>query len=338
MAKKRTLVVLADMTEEERLRTNEFDTSTEEYSIERLYCAKRDNVSVLRLKIGDFNDREGLKKKILDHEPSCVFNRFEGWSDDSSKEIEFAEILEEVGIPYTGNSPQTLSVCLDKWGAKTLLKKSGVSVAPGIFIRNIEDIKLEGITFPMFLKPCFEDASMGIDDSSLVRDKKSLFKVAEEKLKLFPKGLVAEEFLPGGEYAVGIIGNGPYEVLGLSVLDYTKFKGMSSFLTYDSKWVSNTPEYGLMMPSLDEPISPAFKKKVLGTALKAAEVFGCSGYFRVDMRERDGESYVIDVNPNPDITEGSGFMRMAKKSGIGYIEMLEKIVSLAEERFAKGRA
>lgn len=329
--KKKILVVIANLGDDEKAKKNAFDTSLDEYSGEiRLFAARPDAV-IMKIASHEFADKTALKKKILDVSPSCIFNRFEGWSDNSSTEIEFAKLLEGTGIPFTGNSSYTLGLCLDKWGTKELLKKSGVPVPPGIFIDDMDKVDTKGLCYPLFLKPCCEDASIGIDNDSFVKDEKTFFMAAREKLKRFPKGLVAEEFMPGKEYAVGMTGNSPYDILGVSVLDYTQNNGRWSFLTYDSKWIANAPEYKKLMPSVNEEIPADIMEKLTDAAIKTAKAFKCRGYFRIDTRERNGDIFVIDVNPNPDISEDSGFMRMAGKKGYTYEGMLERIIDLAGE-------
>ncbi len=337
MTDKRILLAVADMTEEEKTKKNEFDTSLDDYSVEKNFFGKFSNVDILRVNDKDITEKEELKKKILGVNPACVFNRFEGWSDDSYKEIEFAAILEEMGMPFTGNTAYTLGLCLDKWNAKQTLKAHGLPAPPGIFINDPNSIDTSGLSFPLFVKPCYEDASIGIDSSSFVKDEAELRRSVEIKLKEFPRGIIAEEFMPGKEYTMGILGNSPYEILGISVLDYSKHGGVVSYLTYDSKWISNSPEYKLLMPSLDERIAPEIQKTLLDIAARTAEAFKCRGYFRIDTREKGGKLYVIDVNPNPDISEDSGFMRQAFRKGYTYDSIIGKIIELAGEPFEGSR-
>ena len=329
--RERILFVVADLGEEEKVQKNEFDTSLDEYAGELKFFAARPDAAILKIASDDFDDKRALKKKILDLSPFCIFNRFEGWSNNSATEIEFVRLLEETGIPFTGNSSYTLDLCLNKWGAKELLRKNGVPVPPGVFIDDIGKIDTRGLCFPLFLKPCCEDASTGIDKESRVEDEEALFTAAASKLKQFPKGLVAEEFLPGKEYAVGMIGNSTYDVLGVSVLDYSVHEGQWSFLTYDAKWIANAPEYRKLMPSLDEQIPGDIMEQLTGAAMRTARAFKCRGYFRIDTREKNGQVFVIDVNPNPDLSGDSGFTRMAIKKGYTYEGVVECIIELAME-------
>ena len=222
-----------------------------------------------------------------------------------------------------------MGLCLNKWVAREILRKNGIPVPQGIFIDDLNKIDFKNLCFPLFLKPCSEDGSLGIDESSYVEDEKSLRMAAASKLKQFPKGLVAEEFISGKEYAIGIIGNNPYEILGVGVLDYSLFAENWSYLTYDSKWMANTPEYTKLMPVLDEPIAPEMMEKLIDLAIMTAEAFKCRGYFRMDARERNGELFVIDVNPNPDTSKEGGFMRMSQKKGYTYEGLFKHIIELA---------
>lgn len=332
MHKRKILIVIADLGEEEKARKSEFDTSLDEYSSERKLAEKNPEFTLMKLDGQYYFEPEKFKEKIKSYTPTCILNRFEGWSDDSTQEIVFARILEDLGIPFTGNPPAALNLCLDKWNAKEVLRKAGVPVPLGKRIDASTGIDHEGLRFPLFLKPCLEDASIGIDELSLVRDEKEFIHSVSVKLKSFPRGILAEEFISGKEYTMGMIGNSPYEILGLSVLDHAGH-GLIPYITYDSKWMSNTDVYKKIMPSLDEAISENTRQKIEDIASRTAEAFGCKGYFRIDMRERDGEIYVLDVNPNPDISEDSGFMRQAFKKGYTYESMLYKLVELAEERF-----
>lgn len=332
MGKKNILIVIADIGEDEKSKKNEFDTSLDEYSSERKLAERNPEFTMIKLDGQYLFNPEEFKKRIKALEPTCILNRFEGWSEDSTQEIVFARVLEEIGIPFTGNPSAALNLCLDKWNAKEVLRKAGVPVPPGKRIDGPAGIGHEGLRFPIFLKPCCEDASIGIDERSLVRNEEEFSASAAEKLKNFPKGILAEEFISGKEYTMGMIGNSPYEILGLSVLDHSRH-GLTPYITYDSKWISNTDEYKMIMPSLDESISEGTRRRIEDIASRTAEAFGCKGYFRIDMREREGEIYVLDVNPNPDISEDSGFMRQAFKKGYTYEGMLYKLVELAEDRF-----
>ncbi|MCM8824226.1 MAG: D-alanine--D-alanine ligase, partial [Candidatus Omnitrophica bacterium] len=253
-------------------------------SLEEVFLKKGLKFTEIILNKRDFENRDNLKKKILNKEPACIFNLFEGFSGDSYKEAEFVEILEELGVPFTGNNYYALKTCLNKAKVKEVLKKEGIPTPNGLFVREIKDVSFKDLLFPVFIKPCFDDASIGIDRDSLVKDRHLIEKVLVKKLRAHPQGLIVEEFIPGKEYNVGFLGDYPYELLGISVIDYSKYKDFTPFLTYNSKWEEDSEEYKILIPSCNEKIDEDLKKKILNISLRAGKILGCRSYFRIDLR------------------------------------------------------
>lgn len=298
-------------------------------SIEKALLKKGMGTEVLFIKENDFKDTARLGKKILSLNPFCVFNLFEGFSRDSQKEVAFVKLLASAKIPFTGNSCFTLSACLDKMKAKSILQKNNLPVARSILVKSAKNIKLERLTFPLFVKPCSEDASVGICKDSLVCDKEELIAAVKKRLKHFSKGVIVEEFLPGKEYSVAFLGNNYYEALGVSEIDYSRYEGFLPFLTYDAKWESKTCEYHVVMPDYEPKINKTFKKDIINLSGKAAKALGCRGYFRVDLRQKSGNFFIMDINPNPDINKDSGYMKLAYSRGYTYEAIIKRIVQLA---------
>lgn len=298
-------------------------------AVENVFLKKGIPVETLHVQKKDFVDSKSIKKKILTYKNCCIFNLFEGFCSDCAKEIEFVKILENNNITFTGNGSAALGNCLGKQQAKNILKKHGLLAPGGIILTNPNQKIPDNLAFPLFIKPAFEDASLGIDEQSLVKTKSELSRSLARKIKDFPRGLLVEEFISGKEYSIGLIGSFPYEVLAVSVLDYSKYKKFSPFLTYASKWDTVTSEFKQMWPSLDAKINPAFKKKIIKIARQAGKVLGCRGYFRVDLREKNKRIFILDINPNPDISPDSGFVRQAAFKGYNYQEIITKIAELA---------
>ncbi len=326
MAKKHTILIT--LAKENTGRKDISDVLRCKKSICKILSQKKTRPKVLFVKRDDFNAAQKLKKTILNKKPSCIFNLFEGFSDEPSKEAEFVKILETLEIPFTGNSSFTLNSCLDKAKAKRILKAKGIKVADGVIVKNIKKIKMPEIKFPVFVKPRFEDASVGINRDSLVFNQGKLLSLLKTRLNEFPAGLLVESFLPGKEYSVAFLGNGPYEVLGISTIDYSRYKKLPHFLTYASKWDKMAGEFKKILPYSNARIGKKLKI-IINKAQKAATALGCRGYFRVDLREKNGYVFVIDVNPNPDINCDSGYIKQACKKGYSYAGIIEKIINLA---------
>lgn len=263
--------------------------------------------------------------RIKEMKADCVFNLFEGFSGNSMTEVEFVRMLEENNIPFTGNGSNALERCLDKDRTKKILSEHGIKVPAGILVRDIVDVEVMDIEFPVFVKPAFEDASVGINDRSLSSDMNELYAAIKEKLRGFPEGLIVEEFISGKEYNAGFLGGRNLENLGMSILDYEEYPECVKYLNYSAKWEDGSDEYEKLMPRVLSKDDHRYRREVVEISRKAARALGCSKYFRVDLREKDGELYVLDVNPNPDISPDSGFIRQASFRDLSYEDVVARI-------------
>lgn len=181
---------------------------------------------------------------------------------------------------------------------------------------------------PAFIKPCCEDASVGIDKDALVFTKEDLSRTVSSKLKSCPAGLMIEEFLPGKEFNVSFIGKPPYEMLGISIMDYSKVNAKRPFMSYEAKWLKQSADFNKLIPKvIDREKYGKFEKEIIHLCRKAAKAIGCESYFRVDLRQKSDKVFIIDINPNPDINTDSGFVREAYSAGYTYEDTIYKIVS-----------
>ncbi|MBU1085938.1 MAG: ATP-grasp domain-containing protein [Candidatus Omnitrophica bacterium] len=268
---------------------------------------------------------EIVVEKIKKIKPDFVFNLFEGFHGRAGSEADFVRMLESANIKFTGNGSAALRTCLDKYTTKKILEKNGINTPRGTLFRDIADLAETEHVFPMFVKPAFEDASLGICSASFVSDLKSLKKTIKKKLDDFSEGLLVEEFISGREYNVGFFGGENFELVGVSVLDYEQYPDCISYLNYSGKWEEETPEYENFMPRIIDSNDPAYRNDVVEISRRAGQLLGCSRYFRVDLREKDGRLYVLDVNPNPDISPDSGFGRQARANDLAYADVVIKI-------------
>jgi D-alanine-D-alanine ligase len=289
------------------------------------------DVQIFPLARNRLSDPRCLQTDLLRLRPFCVFNLFEGFSDAAELEVDFADILQLTSIPFTGNPAQTLKTCLNKQETKQILLAEDIPVPKGICLRFEDDClrtQVDNMSFPLFVKPCMEDASVGIDEKSLVVNKDDLAAALNEKFDRFPGGLIVEEFIPGTEYNVGLLGNGPYEALAVSHLDYSRYSGFNPFLTYGAKWDDKLAEFGIT-PAIETSLNDPLNRRIVDMAERVGHILGCRGYFRVDFREKDGKLFIIDVNPNPDINVDAGFMRQANAGGYTFEKIIARLVELA---------
>lgn len=264
--------------------------------------------------------------------PDIVFNLFEGFAKDAGAEVRFASILERSGIRFTGNRAAALEACLDKAAVKTALAARGVSVPEGALVRSPADLDRTVRTGAVFIKPHAEDGNVGIDERSYIPpglDDRSFRDRVLEKLARFPDGVIVEEFIPGTEYSVGCLGCARFETVGVSVMEYSLHPEFAPFYTYDAKWNESSAVYRALTPRTDITIPAELEDRIHETIGAAREALGLSSYFRIDMREKDGRLYVLDVNPNPDINTDSGLLRQAYAKGYDYDSFIAKILECA---------
>ncbi len=317
-------VVIAVTRQEECDRPDVSDALRNARSVARVLAESGLRADLFEINPALWADPAALMQRLREREADCVFNLFDGFSHEPGVEARFARLLEADNIPFTGNGSAPLELCLDKGRTRDLLAAGGVDVPPGLVVRTWE--RAAGLAFPLFVKPRCEDASVGIDEASLVRNAEELRRVLPEKLRHFPAGLVVEEFIGGAEYNVGMLRCDPPEFLGVSVIDYGKYSGCRPFLGYEAKWDEASTDFRLVQPDPAGVTDPDLKRRIVQAAMRAGRLLGCGGYYRVDLRERDGRLYVLDVNPNPDINEDSGFARQAYQAGMTYSQMIRALL------------
>ena len=272
--------------------------------------------------------------EIEKNKTDVVFNFVEIYKDRPRLEMNMVGLYELLGIAYTGAPALTLANCQNKFLTKKLLNYHGINTAKfNLFTEMPEQLKWQG-KFPVIVKPAFEDASVGIENDSIVNNLEALQKRLEYVFKYFKQPALVEEFVEGREFNVSVVGDLRPKVLPISEIDFSKMPDhLHNIVSYQAKWDPHHESYHKTIPICPAKIPMRLEKKLKETALKAFKVMGTRDYARVDMRVNSNEEvFVLEVNPNPDLTEGAGFMRSASYGGLTYGMALKKIVMLAYER------
>jgi D-alanine-D-alanine ligase len=272
---------------------------------------------------------------ILNLKTDLIYNFCEMVELESQEEVFAAGLFELVKVPYTGASPMTLGLCLDKAKTKIILSHYGIPTAKfDLFNESIDGCKKINLRFPVIVKPVREDASTGINEKSVVYDRKELEERVEYIIKMFKQPALVEEFIDGREVNVAILGNNPPVVLPISEIDFSHLPShLPKILSYEAKWIPNTDYYEKTIPICPAPLEPELERKIKDIALSCYKIMGCRDYARVDMRiDKEGNPYVLEVNPNPDLSRNAGFMRSASVYGLTPEETIVKIAEIAIER------
>jgi D-alanine-D-alanine ligase len=265
----------------------------------------------------------------------CVFNLCEGIGGHARFEDFVVATLELTGVPYTGCKPWGVTVTHRKHVANTLLSRSGTPI-PAFVVCDGNKIPAE-LTLPVIVKPAAEDASVGIDAGSVCTSKKALKKRLAEMVEQWDEVLV-QEYVAGREFNVGFIGD---QVLPIAELCFDNMpEGSWPILTYAAKWDVGSPEDLGSVPLCPAELTPDLQKRVIAVARHAWEsLCAAEGYGRVDLRvDAQGQPFVLEVNPNPDISDSAGLSRMAKAAGWEYQDLIAKIVDEALSRSSSREA
>ena len=265
-----------------------------------------------------------------------VFNLFEGFCGEPESETLVPEYLERIGVPFTGCPFATLGLCLDKARVKVLLQACGIPT-PDFQLLRPETLHLFRLGYPCIVKPRGDDASHGIDETSVAGD----FSTLERQVGLVSEAYgvaLVEEFVGGREFNATVLGGNRGTVLPPSEIVYSLPPELPRILTFSAKWEPDSPYYRGTRAVCPAEIE-TWERECLGTTARAVyRLLGYRGYARVDMRMDDrGQLHVIEVNPNPDISPGAGAARQAAAAGMDYTRFIEKIIHIALEKEEHGR-
>ncbi len=268
-----------------------------------------------------------------------AFNLCEGVGDVATGEIAVTALLDLVPIRYTGSDPMALAAALDKARAKEILTARGIPTPRGTLLASGFSRAVE-LRFPLIVKPAREDGSLGIEEASVVRDLPALRARVDWVAEHFASASLAEEFVDGRELNVSVLGEGAERfALPIGEIDFSGMpEGRPRIVSFNAKWREDTAEFAGTVPVVPAPLTEPVAARVREAALRAAEAFGVRDYARVDLRlDRAENPWVLEVNPNPDISPDAGVPRAAKVHGWSYDRLILEVVAMAMRRSPQAR-
>jgi D-alanine-D-alanine ligase len=273
-----------------------------------------------------------VKKLLESLDVKLVFNLFEGFDGCPETEAQVAAMLSDLNFHYSGCPASALALALNKAKTKVLLQAAGIPT-PKFQIMDRDNLASFQLDYPCIVKPLAEDASHGISEDSVVHNPAELHKQVLKICSLFGGRVMVEEFLEGREFNTTVIGNGRLTVPAISEIVYTLPPDKVRILTFEAKWEENSLYFENTPVVCPAQIRKAEQKQISRIAKAAFKLTGCSGYARVDLRQdRQGKFHVLEVNPNPDITPGSGAALQAAVAGLSYCQFVSTIIDLACKR------
>lgn len=257
-----------------------------------------------------------------------AFNMCEAIDGVAETEPPVIGVLELFGIPFTGSSSFTASVCLRKHVVNALLAHAGLPIPPWITLRR--GMRVRSVGYPAIVKPAAEDASIGVEQRSVVRSARALKERVEAMLQSFDE-VIVQRYVEGREINVGILGS---TALPVAEIDFgTLPKGMWPIVTYRSKWDTGSAEDLGSVPRCPAELPARTAAEARRIAVEAWRMVNGCGYGRVDMRiDAAGRPWILEVNANPDIAPDAGFARMARAAGIDYATLVRTVCELGIAR------
>lgn len=314
----------------EGLTDQEIDDFRCEYDVVTTLGELGHEVSVLG--VGD--DIAAIRRAADEFRPHVVFNLLVEFHQMANFDQHVVSFLELFKLRYTGCNPLGLTLARDKALSKKILAHHRIRVPRfRVFPRRRRVRRPKSLEFPLFVKSVSEEASLGISQASVVRDEASL----EQRVALIHDTVgsdaIAEEYVEGREFYMGVLGNRRLTTYPLWELELKKLPpGAPMIATRRVKWdLAYQKQVGLETHRA-EGVPAAKEAEIARTAKLAFRVLGLSGYARLDFRMRpDGRVYVLEANPNPDLTYGEDFAESAEAGGVGYPELIQRILDLGRQ-------
>jgi len=277
--------------------------------------------------------------KLKELKPDIVFNFAEGLIG-VNRESHIPAMLEMLQIPYLGSDPLTLGICLDKSRAKEILTYHKIPNAKFLVADNIKDITKVNFGFPLIVKPISEGSSKGIFSSSLVKNTKELEDEVNRIVSSYNQSALIEEFLPGREFTVAVLGNGnDAQVLPIIEIRYDDFpKDVLPLYSYEAKWILDTKENKFDVFECPANLDKNLEEQIKDIVLRTYNILKCRDWSRIDVRlDKNNVPNIIEINPlpgiMPDPNENSSFPKAARAAGMDFNQLIQSALYSAAKRY-----
>lgn len=274
---------------------------------------------------------------------TVVWNLVEGLIGDAQDACHLPALCDSCGKMSTGCDSPCLSLTLNKWNTKAVLRASGIRVPGGIVVSPGEKIPAETLgRGPFIVKPAESDASEGISGSSVFNEYCQQLEETIQRLhKDLEQPVLVEECVGDREFNVSVIQDGNVvRVMPVAEIEFTGFEaGKPRIIDYAAKWLPDSFEFKNTNRVLPARISSEMAARLQAVALKTWHVLDCRDFVRVDMRmDREGEIYVLEVNANPDISMEAGLVAALSAASITPEKFVSMVVSNAADRLSRRKS
>lgn len=284
-------------------------------------------------RLGVNTDPGPLLASLREERPDVVFNLFEGTGDRGHNEAYVAGLLDWFQVPFTGSPFHTLCLARNKQLTKYLFQGAGLPT-PAFFAVETLPVLECPVEWPVIVKPALQDASVGLDQGSVVTDLRRLNERVAFLLQNYGPPVLVEQFIRGRELNLALVEAPDLRVLPISeVLFVDEDPDFWPIVTYDAKWKPGSRDYEATPPRYPADVAPDLAARLEELGGKAFRLLSCRDYARVDFRVRDdGTPFLLEVNPNPDYSPEAGLAGGLKSAGMTHAEFTVRLVHNALSR------
>lgn len=273
-----------------------------------------------------------VRKAIEEHNPHIAFNLLVSFLDIGIYDAHVISYLELLKTPYTGVNPSGIMLASNKPLAKKILTYHRIPV-PGFAVYRLRHRRIskpKRLRFPMIVKSTIEHSSVGIAQASIVNDDASLKDRVEFIHRHIGTDAIGEEYIEGREITIGVLGNERLETFPVWEMLFDNLpEGAQNIATSKVKWDIKYQRKIGVTTGQAKGLEGEKAAEISRLAKRIYRVLNLSGYARIDMRlNENGEIFVIEANPNPDLCRKEDFAVSAKKHGIEYEQLIQRILTM----------
>ncbi|MFA9479231.1 D-alanine--D-alanine ligase [Phycisphaerales bacterium AB-hyl4] len=291
--------------------------------------------------LGVSSDLSVIREANEQWQPNIAFNLLEEFDGVGVYDAHVVSYLELLRLPYTGCNPRGLMLAHDKALTKMILRHHRIGVPRfAVFPLDRKVRRPKRLAFPLLVKSLTEEGSVGISQASIVYDDDKLAERVAFVHRTCQTDAIAEQYIDGREMYVGVLGNERLFTLPIWELTFTKLREAAPRIaTGRIKWDYKYQEKVGIETQEPTDLSPAEKKNIHHFCKRVYRALSLSGYARMDLRlNPEGQVFLIEANPNPQLAYGEDFAESAEAVGVGYEDLLQKILNLGLRYRLRGQA
>ena len=281
---------------------------------------------------GVISDLKVIKNSIDEFKPALIFNLLEEFDGEVLFDQNVVSYLELLRVPYTGCNPRGLMLARDKALTKKILLFHRLKTPHfQVFPKNKKTRKSKNLQYPLIVKCLTEEASLAIAKASIVHSEEKLIERVQYINQKIGVDAIVEEFIEGREFYVGVMGNYKVKTLPVWELRFEKVdRPEKELYSNRAKW-NNKYRDRKGIKTEHAELDLETEKRIKHICKKAYKHLNLNGYARVDLRmNTNGDIYIIEVNPNPNIAKEDEFASSASFLGTSYPKLLTQVLKLAK--------